>query len=136
MITKDTDYAIRALQCIAVKKNKIVTVCELSEKLGMPCSFLRKILQILNKKGILQSCKGRGGGFCLNIPVNKISVLALMEIFQGPFHLYEHVFKGKNCPDIRGCYLKKRLDAIQKKTAKELSSISIAKIIKNKKKDS
>ena len=69
------------------------------------------------------------------MPANKISVLALIEIFQGPFHLNEHVFKGRNCPDIRSCYFKKRLDLLQEKTAKELSSITIAKIIKNKKKD-
>ncbi len=134
LITKDTDYALRSLQCIAANKNKTVTVCGLSEKLGMPRSFLRKILQMLNKKGILKSCKGKGGGFCLNMPASRISVLALIEIFQGPFHLCEHVFKGKNCPEARDCYFKKRLDHIEEKTAKELNSITIAKIIKNKKK--
>ncbi|MFH1092606.1 MAG: Rrf2 family transcriptional regulator [Candidatus Omnitrophota bacterium] len=134
LITKDTDYAIRALQCIAVNKNKNITVCGLSEKLSMPRSFLRKILQILSKKGILKSCKGKGGGFCLNISASEISVLALIEIFQGPFQLSEHVFNGRKCPDSMGCYFKKRLDAIQKRTVKELSSITIAKIINNKKK--
>ena len=132
LITKDTDYAIRALQCIAVNKHKNITVCGLSEKLNMPLSFLRKILQTLNKKGILKSCKGNGGGFCLRIPPNKISVLELMEIFQGHFYLSGHVFKGRNCPDIRGCYLKKRLDGIQEKTARELSEITIGKIIRKR----
>ncbi len=133
LITKDTDYAIRALQCIAANKNKIVTVCGLSEKLCMPRSFLRKILQILNKKGVLKSCKGKGGGFCLNMSPSKINVLALIEIFQGPFHLCEHVFQGRNCPDSRSCYFKKRLDGLEEKAAKELSLITIAKIIKNRK---
>ena len=132
LITKDTDYAIRALQCIAVHKDQNVTVCGLSEKLNMPRSFLRKILQILNKEGILKSCKGKGGGFCLKVSPERISVFNLMEIFQGPFHLCEHIFKGRSCPDVRGCYFKKRLDGIQEKTAKELRSITIAKIIKNR----
>ncbi len=133
LITRDTDYAIRALGCIAGTKGSSVAVSGLARKLNMPRSFLRKILQILNKKGILKSCKGRGGGFSLNMPANKISVLVLMEIFQGPFSLSEHIFKGRNCPNVRNCYFKKRLDALQKKTERELSSITIDKIIKNKK---
>ena len=36
LINRDTDYAIRALQSIAVNKNKNVTVCGLSENLNMP----------------------------------------------------------------------------------------------------
>lgn len=133
LITRDTDYAIRALQCIVANKKKIVTVSELFEKLDMPRVFLRKILQILNKKGILKSCKGKGGGFLLNVPPKRISVLALMKIFQGRFYICKHLFKGRNCPEVKRCYLKIRLDILEKKIAKELSSITIAKMIRNKK---
>lgn len=132
LITRDTDYAIRALQCIALNKEKNMTVCGLSKCLDMPHSFLRKILQILNKKGILKSCKGKGGGFCLNVPPGKINVFEIVEIFQGPFSLCEHVFKGRDCPEIQGCYFKKRLDNIQEKIARELKSITIGKIMKNR----
>ncbi|MBU1043970.1 MAG: Rrf2 family transcriptional regulator [Candidatus Omnitrophica bacterium] len=130
LITKQTDYAIRALGCIAKSKDAIITVCGLAESLDMPQSFLRKILQRLNTKGILKSSKGKGGGFVLNINPAKISVLQLVEIFQGEFKLSEHVFKGKICPVIKTCYFKNRLDKIEKDVKKQLQLITIKKITK------
>jgi Rrf2 family transcriptional regulator, iron-sulfur cluster assembly transcription factor len=132
LITKYTDYAIRALGCIAQTKDEIVTVSGLSEKLDMPQSFLRKILQQLNKKGILKSYKGKGGGFSLKINPAKITVFQLVEIFQGEFKLNEHVFKGKICPVIKTCYFKKKLDIIESKVRKQLQLITIKKITKQR----
>lgn len=127
-ITRNTDYAIRALGCIAQSKDKFITVSGLSEKLDMPQSFLRKILQRLNKKGILKSYKGKSGGFLLNVDIRDITVLQLVEIFQGEFKLNEHIFKGKICPIIKVCYFKKKLDIIEASVKKQLQSITIKKI--------
>ena len=56
LITRDTDYAVRALVFIAKQKEEIVSVRDLVEKLKIPKPFLRKILQLLNKKGLLKVC--------------------------------------------------------------------------------
>ena len=130
LITRDTDYAIRALSCIAGEKGNVVTVAELSKKLNMPRAYLRKILQILSREGMLKSYKGRGGGFSLVINPGKITVFKLLEIFQGPFNISEHLFKGKVCPKIKTCYLKKRLDEVEKSVVRELKSITIASMVK------
>jgi Rrf2 family protein len=65
LITRDTDYAIRALCCIAKKKRELISAKELVECLKMPKPFLRKILQELQKEKLVHSYKGRGGGFSL-----------------------------------------------------------------------
>ena len=131
LITRDTDYAIRALSCIASEKKDVVTVTGLAKKLNMPRPYLRKILQNLSKNNLLKSSKGKGGGFCLARDPKKITIFSLVEIFQGKFQLSEHLFKGKVCPRIKTCYLKKRLDKIEKSIAGELKSISIASIMKD-----
>lgn len=133
LITRDTDYAIRALSCIAGEKKSMITVTTLAEKLDMPRPYLRKILQSLSKNNILNSSKGKGGGFFLKQDPKKISVLSLMEIFQGPFQLSEHLFKGKVCPRIKTCYLKKQLERIEKSVVQKLKTISIASIMKQSK---
>jgi Rrf2 family protein len=129
LITRDTDYAIRALCYIAKNKNALVSVSQLVKELSMPRPFLRKILQVLNRKKFLRSYKGLGGGFKLNIPAEKIFLLGLMEVFQGPCRLSEHTFKNTLCPHTRRCRLKKRLDAIEKYVIKNLKDISIFSII-------
>lgn len=130
LITRNTDYAIRAL-CYIVKSNKdIVSVKELVEGLKMPRPFLRKVLQELNKKGILRSYKGKNGGFVLATRPEKIYIGKLIEIFQGPIKLQEHTFKKKICPEINSCVLKKKIDAMEKYTISKLNSLSIASLLK------
>ena len=130
LITRDTDYAIRALTCIAGAKGASSSVSRLAKELDMPRPFLRKILQRLNKEGLVKSTKGKGGGFSIVVSPAKISVFDLVEIFQGPFQLNEHVLKGKSCPRVRTCYLKKRLDMLEKDVMRELRSITIASLVK------
>lgn len=130
LITRNTDYAIRAL-CYIVKSNKdIVSVKELIEGLKMPRPFLRKVLQELNKKGILRSHKGKNGGFVLATRPEKIYIGKLIEIFQGPIKLQEHTFKKEICPEIKSCVLKKKIDMMEKYTISRLNSLSIASLLK------
>lgn len=130
LITRDADYAIRAICYIARQRNKIVSVSDLVEKLRIPRPFLRKLLQILNTKGLLDSYKGKGGGFILAKAPRRISLLDLIEVFQGPMHLCEHTFKKKDCSLLKRCRLKKKMDVIERYVVRELSSINIADLIK------
>ncbi|MBM3702667.1 MAG: Rrf2 family transcriptional regulator [Actinobacteria bacterium] len=130
LITRNTDYAIRAL-CYIVKSNKdIVSVKELVEGLKMPRPFLRKVLQELNKKGILRSYKGKNGGFVLATRPENIYISKLIEIFQGPIKLQEHTFKKKICPEIKSCVLKKKIDEVENYTILKVNSLSIASLLK------
>ena len=71
LITRDTDYALRALCFIAKHKKEIISVDRLAEESKIPRPFLRKILQKLNRAGILKSYKGQGGGFICLFPYTK-----------------------------------------------------------------
>jgi len=129
LITRDTDYAVRALCFIAKCEKEIVPVSELNRNLRIPGPFLRKILQILNKKGLLRSYKGKGGGFMLALAPGKIFLADLIEIFQGSLRLNECIFKKRICPDIKTCKLKKRIDTIQKYVISELKDITLVSLL-------
>lgn len=129
LITRDTDYAVRALCYIARQKNNIIPVSDLVEKLGVPRPFLRKLLQTLQKEGVLDSHKGKGGGFILAAKPKDISLCGLIEIFQGPVQVSEHLFKKKKCIYLKRCKLKKKIDEIESYLIKELKSINIARLI-------
>jgi len=129
LITRDTDYAVRALCFIAENKERLVTASELVEELKIPRPFLRKQLQILNKRGILKSYRGLGGGFKLAIPSEKILLVDLIEIFQGPLSLNECIFKKKLCPNKSICALRHKLCKIERKVISELNAITISSLI-------
>lgn len=130
LITRNTDYAVRAICFMVKSKEKIVSVSKLVSELKIPRSFLRKVLQILNSKGILKSHKGLGGGFLLAAPANKILLMDLIEVFQGSFKLNECFFKKKICPEKNNCALKKKIDAIEKYVISELKAITLADLLK------
>ncbi len=125
LITRDTDYALRALCFIAKNKNKITPVPELVSNLRIPRPFLRKILQSLDKSGLLKSYKGKGGGFVLTLKPDKISILDVMRIFQGEFSLNECLLNKHLCPDIRVCILKKKIERIEKHVVSKLGSFKL-----------
>lgn len=130
LITRDTDYAMRALCFIARHKNDIVSVRELVKELKVPRPFLRKILQILNKKGLLNSHKGKGGGFKLALAPAGILLVDVVKVFQGPLKINECLLKKKVCSEVGACRLKKRIDAIENYVVSELKSITLTSLLK------
>ncbi|MCL5408532.1 MAG: Rrf2 family transcriptional regulator [Candidatus Omnitrophica bacterium] len=129
LITRDTDYAVRALCFMAINEEEIMPVDKLVEELKIPRPFLRKIMQMLNKKGILHSYKGKGGGFALSVSPDRIFLTDLIEVFQGPLKLNECIFKKNICPNINTCPLKKRIDKIEDYIKTQLQSISLHSLL-------
>ncbi len=130
LLTRNTDYAIRAVCYIAGNKKELISAKELVGALKIPRPFLRKILQRLNKSGIVRSYKGLGGGFKLALPVNKIFLTDIIEAFQGPFVLNECSFRKALCPNKKICPLKKRIDKIEGYVTAQLKSITISELLK------
>jgi len=133
LIIRNTDYAIRALCCIAEQKQEVISADQLVKSLEMPRPFLRKILQALNKEGLLNSSKGKGGGFALAVSPEKITLTDVMKIFQGPIKLNECTFKKNVCPNVKNCLLKKKIDEIEKEVILKLKAITLESLLINKK---
>ena len=128
LITRNTDYALRAI-CYIAKHKEIVTVTELIRKLGVPGPFMRKILQQLNKGKILKSYKGQGGGFKLRITPENIYIIKIIRIFQGEVRLDSCFLKKNICPNKGKCILRKKIHIIEDNVFKQLEQISIASLI-------
>ena len=129
LITRDTDYSIRALVYIARNKDRIISITELVKELGTPRPFLRKILQLLSTNGVLKSYKGKNGGFELAQKPEELCLLDLMEIFQGKFKLSECLFKKKICPNQISCKLKAQLDSLEELVENKVKEITLASLL-------
>ncbi|MFH1854528.1 MAG: Rrf2 family transcriptional regulator [Candidatus Omnitrophota bacterium] len=132
-IVRDTDYAVRALVYMArerIKKGKnVFTVDEIVEEEGLPERFLRRLLQILAKRGMLFSNKGKKGGFSFLKPPAKIKLTDIIEIFQGKVDITNCLLKGRICPNIKKCILRKNLKNINKLVERELGKITITALL-------
>ncbi len=128
LINKDTDYAVKALLHMARQGERRVSATELARDLNIPYPFLRRILQILNSKRIVKSVKGKGGGFVLASPPERIYLKDLIRVLQGPVRLAECIFNPKACAGVKTCPLRKRILKLQRSFVAELKSITLASL--------
>ena len=85
MFSKTCEYGIRALSIIAKHSNdgKKINIKELCKESNTPESFTAKILQILVKRRIIKSQKGRQGGFYIDRNMDDISLKEVIIAFDG-----------------------------------------------------
>ncbi len=85
IITRQADYAIRCVLFLASKPVGIATMIgEIADSMGIPKSFLAKILQRLSKAEIVSSIRGVRGGFVLKRDVSDINLLEVIQSIDGP----------------------------------------------------
>lgn len=85
MITMKTKYALKALCRLALAEpGARVLIADIAEQEGIPRKFLELILGELKQHGILQSRKGRGGGYTLAKNPDTITVASVLRVLDGP----------------------------------------------------
>ena len=129
IINREVGYAIKSLCFMFLEQERIVTTSHLASYFQISRPFLRKILQKLNQAGILESYKGKKGGFKPSVSANELLLLDLIEIFQGKFQLNSCSTKGQECPLINDCPIKREIETIEKRIINDLSGISLKMII-------
>jgi len=125
LITKDTDYAIRALMYLGRNIDKFIPSSEISSSERIPKHFLRTILQKLIKAGILVSREGSSGGVMLNKKSEEVCIIDVINIFQGRVQVSDCMFRNKVCPERAKCVIKSKIAAIESRLIKEFESITI-----------
>ena len=79
-----TDYGVRAVLEIAASKEDWVSIEFISERQKMSDDYLRTALNALKRAGILESRRGREGGFRLARPADQIHLADLLRAIDGP----------------------------------------------------
>ena len=86
MITKKAKYALKALLELTAtyETKKPVLIAVLAQRGRIPKKFLELILLELKNKGILESRKGKGGGYLLAKSPAQIMIGPVLRIIDGP----------------------------------------------------
>lgn len=129
LINRETDYAVRALCYLARHPRDIVPVALLCGESHIPHPYLRRILQTLAKAGILDSFRGKGGGFRLRKSVSGIRLADVMGIFQGSPDFTRCGFRNQVCLRRSTCPLRKKIKHIEKRAVAELRATTIASLL-------
>jgi len=85
VISNKAKYAFRALLAIAAApEGEALTSPEIARRYGIPHKFLEQILLDLKKAGVLDSRRGKSGGYVMLRPADTVSFGEVLRIFEGP----------------------------------------------------
>jgi len=107
MLTKSSKYAIRALVYIQLRNwdSQRPGAEEIAREIEAPEAFLAKILQALTKHKLLDSMKGRGGGFFFTDNETSLNLYDVIHIIEGDACFNNCGFGLNNCNKDNPCPL-------------------------------
>ena len=137
MLSKRSQYALKALAHLTERYDKgPVLISEIAKKKKIPLKFLENILLELKGIGVLESKKGKGGGYFLKKNPAKVRVADIIRQVNGPIALLPCVSlyfyeRCKNC-DEKKCALHDMmievrdatLNILEKRTLVDLTGMS------------
>ena len=134
MLSKKTQYGLKALGYLAANYGEgPMLISEIATQKKIPVKFLENILLLLKTHGILQSKKGKGGGYFLVGNPKKTTLAAAIRIIDGPIAMLPCVSlnfyeKCKDC-DEKNCGLNKVMAATRDATLKILEKRTLFDLI-------
>jgi Rrf2 family protein len=85
MLSQKAKYALRALLALAeAGDDKPLLIADIAERYHLPKKFLEQILLDLKHHGLVQSRRGRSGGYSLLKRASEISFGQVVRIIDGP----------------------------------------------------
>lgn len=138
LITRETDYAIRAMIYLATQDDFTISVssAELSEAMQIPYRFFRKIVLKLTSAKLVVSRRGKGGGLCMALDPEKITLLEIMQAVDPNGTIMNLCIKDKSyCSRIKFCGLNTALTDVQGVLDKKLGGITLAMLAKPEKRN-
>ncbi|MEY5049312.1 MAG: hypothetical protein RLZZ175_2671 [Bacteroidota bacterium] len=135
MLSKKAKYAIKALVFLGKNKEEgRVLISDIAEKERIPKKFLEQILLELRKHAILQSRRGKEGGYLLAKSPTEINMGQVIRIVDGPLAMIpcvSHLFyeKCEECVDEETCTIRNVLKKVRDTTAGILDNTTLQDLI-------
>ena len=126
LITRETDYAIRMVLCLAREHGagRLVPVSEIAARMEIPYRFLRGLGSKLASAGLVRSRRGNSGGFELVRTPERISLLDVIRATDASAVTLNACLAATGaCPRRRGCTVHPRLARIQQELERSLGGV-------------
>ena len=134
MLSRKAKYAIKALLALAEgRPDEPIRIADLARAERIPPKFLELILLGLKNQGILQSRKGKGGGYLLARDPGDIYLGQIVRMFDGPLAPVPCASQTAyvpcaDCPNEAVCGVHLAMKEVRDATARVLDGTSIASL--------
>lgn len=138
MITQKAKYALRALAVLAeAEDGEPIMISDIASQQKIPKKFLEQILLDLKHHGMVESRRGKQGGYLLLKPAHAITFGEVLRVIDGPIAPLPclSLTAYRRCEDCDGeqsCEIRHVFARVAEATRKVLFSTTIADAIANR----
>ena len=126
LFSRQCEYALQAMLYLALKPDgEMVSIKEMTSRLGVPYHFVAKIFQELSRKGLLKSLKGPRGGFTFARSSRDITIFDVVETIDGPSFSTGCVMGFPSCDGKHPCAVHREWGSLREQFVRELSGRSL-----------
>lgn len=132
-LSKKGEYALRALVCLAslTSSSAMLSIQEIAQRERIPRKFLEQVLLALNKAGLVQSLRGKAGGYTLRGSPASITLGDVVRAVDGPLAPLpcasrEAPVKCADCPSLTHCWLRSVMVEVGSAVNAALEQVSLA----------
>ena len=135
-ISKRTQYALKAVIALGRRYGSgPVLIATLASEEKIPIKFLEGILLDLKGRGVLESKKGKGGGYQLSRPPSTITIGSIIRLIEGPLAplpcASETAFRPcEECKDVEHCATRIIMRQVRDSIAAVLDKTTLADLIR------
>jgi Rrf2 family protein len=132
MLSQRTRYTIRALLHLADRYGQgPVQLSEIAERQNIPAKFLTVMLSSMRRAGLVETMRGREGGYWLARPPREISYGEIVRLTRGSLGLLPCASRlayqqCTNCISEDKCRLHRVMLVVRDETARILDGLSLA----------
>jgi len=126
IFSKKCELALQSvLYLSSLDKNVMKSAKEISEEINVPKEFVSKVLQTLALNGIVNSRKGKNGGFYLGRPANQIKLIEIVVAIDGMDIFHNCVLGFPGCSPDTPCPVHEKWGKLRDETYRMLSDSNL-----------
>lgn len=127
LFSRTSQYAIQALIYLATQPSgRTVLNREIAHSLGVPHAYLAKILQVLCRQQVLDSVRGRSGGYRLRDGAAQTSLLDILLLMEGHHVDRECLLGLKACGDDTACPMHRKWKPVKQNVLSYLGRMTLS----------
>jgi Rrf2 family protein len=137
-ITAQEEYGLRCLMRLARSRDGQTSLSEVAAAEGLSVAYVAKLLSVLRQAGILESARGRAGGYRLAKAPDDIGLGSLLlvlgePLFDEPSYCQRHAGAAAdgNCVHHNGCSLRSLWQTLEQWIRSTLDQITLADLLQS-----
>jgi Rrf2 family protein len=125
ILSRKSDYGLRAALELAQLHGGFLSARQIAQTHGLPAAFVKKLMQILCRAGLVTATVGQQGGYRLARPPDQISIRKLLEALEGDLSPVACLIPDADCELVAGCPTRRVWSQIDRKIQQALQEISL-----------